>query len=102
MPALIQCGFEKQTAQYMEPKNTPEINEILILSSLRTPHHHNHVMLANLKEGAGPLKLKPKGDIVCQNFQPSLCSAFTTILSKLVVNLSFSTPCNTLSNLRGA
>ena len=27
MLALIQCGFEKQTAQYMEPKNTPEINE---------------------------------------------------------------------------
>ena len=28
MPPLIQCGFEKQTAQNMEPKNTPEINEI--------------------------------------------------------------------------
>ena len=27
MPVLIQCGFEKQTAQYMEPRNTPEINE---------------------------------------------------------------------------
>ena len=27
MPIWIQCGFEKQTAQYMEPKNTPEINE---------------------------------------------------------------------------
>ena len=27
MPVLIQSGFEKQTAQYMEPRNTPEINE---------------------------------------------------------------------------
>ena len=27
MPVLIQCGFEKQTAQYMEPRNIPEINE---------------------------------------------------------------------------
>ena len=36
MPALIQCGFEKQTAQYMEPKNIPEINENTILSDLIT------------------------------------------------------------------
>ena len=36
MPALIQCGFEKQTAQYMEPKNTPEINENTIQSDLIT------------------------------------------------------------------
>ena len=27
IPNMIQCRFEKQTAQYMEPKNTPEINE---------------------------------------------------------------------------
>ena len=32
MPVLIQCGFEKQTAQYMEPRNTPEINENQIYS----------------------------------------------------------------------
>ena len=36
MPALIQCGFEKHSAQYMEPKNIPEINEILIKSDLIT------------------------------------------------------------------
>ena len=30
MPVLIQCGFEKQTVQYMEPRNTPEINETMI------------------------------------------------------------------------
>ena len=34
MPILIQCCFEKQTAQYMEPKNTPEINEITIYCDL--------------------------------------------------------------------
>ena len=27
MPVLIQCHFETQTAQYIEPRNTPEINE---------------------------------------------------------------------------
>ena len=27
IPNMIQCRFEKETAQYMEPKNTPEINE---------------------------------------------------------------------------
>ena len=32
MPVLIQCGFEKQTVQYMEPRNTPEINENQIYS----------------------------------------------------------------------
>ena len=36
MPALIQCGFEKHTAQYMEPKNTPKINENPIQSDLQT------------------------------------------------------------------
>ena len=33
---MIQCRFEKQTAQYMEPKNTPEINENPIQSDLLT------------------------------------------------------------------
>ena len=27
IPVLIQCHFETQTAQYIEPRNTPEINE---------------------------------------------------------------------------
>ena len=27
IPVLIQCHFETQTAQYVEPRNTPEINE---------------------------------------------------------------------------
>ena len=29
MPVLVKCGYEKQTAQYMEPKNTPEIYDNL-------------------------------------------------------------------------
>ena len=35
-PVLIQSHFETQTAQYIEPKNTPEINENHILSDLIT------------------------------------------------------------------
>ena len=34
MPVLIQCHFETQTAQYIEPRNTPEINENQIQSDL--------------------------------------------------------------------